>query len=821
MPDKACKILITDHLELHLDRDGHSQFDEIRQYIEKKGGVFYPAAWRPEQELKAGRLHFFYCPDLSTEEELIKIAGQGQYDAVIAAATRIPPQCIFTEGGVRIGAGTGNMQSQSWVSGSAPLMNTPGINSRITAQMVMKALLHFRPDLDVEMLYQRTLDGQFDTGRDLAKFPSTGLEARKLAILGSGNIGMEVAKLAKAFAMHVVIYAREHNRQWIESQGYSFAATPQQAAQDADILSVHLGLGALDSKTGRYSNQELISHDVLASMAQGAMLINYDRGELVDVGALEKLMHSGHIRNVAVDADLFEKDDILSGPLAPYLPLAHKYRQRMQLLPHAAADTDHPSRLAGAKQAVDQIFAAICEHRIINAVGGVPAGYSKCGKQLPEGIGRPNCSFIAKGQERGFLKNLFTTAVQAADPYHCLKSYLPQAPKGRTIVIGAGKGAAQMAQAFETLWLEAGNSAPQGVVVTRYGYGAECRFVEVLEAAHPVPDEAGLHAAEKIKAALSNLTEDDLVVALICGGGSALLPAPPEGLTLADEQAVNAALLASGAPISAMNAVRKHVSTIKGGRLGALAGPARVVSLIVSDIPGDQAALIASGPTLADAATRHDALKIIEHYKLQLPEKVMAHLHSAAADAPHPDDVIFTRHSHHIIASAAQSLQAAAKQAEAYGVKTIILSDAIEGEAKDIALMHGAMAQFHLHGTTASQQPLLMLSGGETTVTLAVNSQAGKGGRNSEFMLAFALNIAGSEHIHALAADTDGIDGSENNAGAFADGSSVKRLTELGIDAKQMLAVHDSWSAFNASDDLFVTGPTGTNVNDFRAILII
>ncbi|MCF7645502.1 DUF4147 domain-containing protein [Bacillus subtilis] len=818
MSDKTAKILITDHLELRLDAQGKHQWNEIRCYIEKKGGVFHDHALQAGQKLTAGKLHFFYCPDLSTEEELITAAGQGQYDAVIAAATRIPPQCLFAEGGVRIGAGTGNMQSQSWVSGIAPLMNTPGINSRITAQMVLKALLQFRPDLDTATLYAQVLEGSFDTGRDLARFPSSGLEGRKIAILGSGNIGMEVAKLAKAFAMHVTIYAREHHRQWIESQGYAYAATPEAAAQNADVLSVHLGLGALDTETGRYSNQGLVNHTVLSAMAEGAMIINYDRGELVDIAALDRLMQNCQIRNVAVDADLFEKMGVLSGPLAPYLPLAKKYPEAMLLLPHAAADTDHPSRLAGAKQAVDQIFAAITERRVINVVGAIPAGYSDDGSQLPQGIGRVQVK-LKSGQERQFLQSLFDTAVQAADPLHCLKPYLPQAPKGRTIVIGAGKGAAQMAQAFETLWIEAGNPAPQGVVVTRYGYGAECRFIKVLEAAHPVPDEAGLEAAKQLKAALKNLHEDDLVVALICGGGSALLPAPPEGLTLADEQAVNAALLASGAPISVMNAIRKHVSTIKGGRLAALAGPARMVSLIVSDIPGDDPALIASGPTIADRATRYDALKYIEHYKMQLPETVMAHLHSGKADAPQPDDAVFARHNHHIIASAAQSLAAAAKLAEEQGVETYILSDAIEGEAKDIALMHGAMAQYQARNRQA-EQPLLLLSGGETTVTLGSSSKAGKGGRNSEFILALALNIAGSENIHALAADTDGIDGSENNAGAFADGGTIQRMAELGLDAKQYLAGHDSWSAFNVSGDLFVTGPTGTNVNDFRAILI-
>ncbi|WP_421091328.1 glycerate kinase type-2 family protein [Pseudochrobactrum sp. MP213Fo] len=449
-------------------------------------------------------------------------------------------------------------------------------------------------------------------------------------------------------------------------------------------------------------------------------------------------------------------------------------------------------------------------------------------------MGRQTAPALAEGQEREFLASLFKAAVAAADPALCLKPFLPLAPIGRTIVIGAGKGAAQMAQAFENLWLEAGNPAPQGTVVTRYGYGAACRFIEVLEAAHPVPDEAGLQATAKIKAALNGLTEDDLVVALICGGGSSLLPAPPEGLSLADEQAVNAALLASGAPISAMNTIRKHVSTVKGGRLAVLAGKARLVSLIVSDIPGDQAALIASGPTLADGSTRQDALKIIEHYQLQLPQAVMQHLHSTAADAPLPDDAVFARHSHHIIASAARSLQAAAKLAEEQGVQTIILSDAIEGEAADIALMHGAMAQYQSGSRKAGNRPLLYLSGGETTVTLplsaadspkkapgkAIEKGPGKGGRNTEFMLALALNIRDCSNIYALAADTDGIDGSEDNAGAFADGHTLNHMHRLGIDAAQHLRAHNSWAAFAASDDLFITGPTGTNVNDFRAILI-
>ena len=395
---------------------------------------------------------------------------------------------------------------------------------------------------------------------------------------------------------------------------------------------------------------------------------------------------------------------------------------------------------------------------------------------------------------RAFLEKLFYAAVAAADPDKALATHLPDRPKGRTVVIGAGKGAAQMARAFERLW----NAPLSGVIVTRYGYAVPCERIEVLEAAHPVPDESGLLASERLMAAVSNLTEDDLVVALVCGGGSALLPAPAGDLTLADEIAVNRALLASGAPISAMNAVRKQVSRIKGGRLAALAYPARVVSLVVSDIPGDNPALVASGPTIADAATSADALEIIERYELDLPEVVMRHLKDGNDEPPLPSDPRFARNEVKLVASAAIALDAAAEVARKAGVETIVLSDAIEGEA-------------------AEQGPMLLLSGGETTVTIRGK---GKGGRNSEFLLSFACAISGQKGISALAADTDGIDGSENNAGAFADGDTVSRLADLEKNAAEFLGRNDSWSAFAALDDLFVSGPTGTNVNDFRAILL-
>ncbi|RVD58039.1 glycerate kinase [Mesorhizobium sp. M2D.F.Ca.ET.185.01.1.1] len=412
-----------------------------------------------------------------------------------------------------------------------------------------------------------------------------------------------------------------------------------------------------------------------------------------------------------------------------------------------------------------------------------------------------------------FLISIFNAAVAAADPEKTIRNHLPAKPKGRTIVIGAGKGSAQMAAAFEKVW----DGPINGLVVTRYGYGAKCERIEIIEAAHPVPDGAGLEASRRLLEKVRALTADDLVVALISGGGSALLPSPAPGLTLADEIAVNEALLASGAPIAAMNTIRKHVSTIKGGRLAAAAHPARVVSLVVSDIPGDNPALVASGPTVPDTGSREDALASIAAYGMKLPASVMAHINSPAADAPRPNDLRFAGNEVHLTASAGVSLEAAAAEAKRQGIEAVILSDAIEGEAREVGGVHAAIAREVATRNRPFAKPVLILSGGETTVTLRAK---GKGGRNSEFLLAFAIGIDGIDGIHALAADTDGIDGSENNAGAFADGSIVSRMRAAGIDAKAMLAGNNAWTAFNAVGDLFVPGPTGTNVNDLRAILV-
>ena len=419
-------------------------------------------------------------------------------------------------------------------------------------------------------------------------------------------------------------------------------------------------------------------------------------------------------------------------------------------------------------------------------------------------------------EPRAFLTSLFEAAVEAADPLAAIRAHLPEKPKGRTIVVGAGKAASQMAAAFESLW----DGPLEGAVVARHGPIATCERIRVLQSAHPVPDEAGLAGSAELLRLVEGLTPDDLVVALVSGGGSSLLPAPPQGLTLADEIAVNRALLASGAPISAMNVVRKHVSRIKGGRLAFAAAPARVVSLIVSDVPGDNPAFVASGPTIPDSSTPADALAIISRYGMILPDAVMRHLGSEHAAAPKPGHPVFTNQQHHIIASAAVSLEAAAAKARTLGVEAVILSDAIEGEARDIGRMHAAIARETALRNRPFSKPVVILSGGETTVTISGDA-FGKGGRNSEFLLSFALDIDGVEGVHALAADTDGIDGSEDNAGAFADGFTISRMRAAGADPRDHLARHDAWSAFSASGDLFVPGPTGTNVNDLRALLVV
>lgn len=424
----------------------------------------------------------------------------------------------------------------------------------------------------------------------------------------------------------------------------------------------------------------------------------------------------------------------------------------------------------------------------------------------------PEADSTMIAEDRAFLTTLFEAAVSAADPYLAIKAHLPKPPKGRTVVIGAGKGAAQLARAFEQQW----TGPLMGVVVTRYGYDVPCDRITVLTAAHPIPDQVGLDASHQIIDALQNLTVDDLVVALICGGGSALLPMPLGDLTLEDEIDLNTSLLHSGAPISVMNAVRGQFSAIKGGRLAHVAHPAKVVTMVVSDVPGDDPAQVASGPTIPSTTSRDEVRSLIKVWNIPLKPRLAQWLETEDSEAPHPHDPAFARDEVVIVASARKSLAAAAECAREIGIPAVIISDKIEGEAKEIAKMHAAIAaEISLTGRPFSR-PVVLLSGGETTVTL---SGSGRGGRNSEFALSLALTGA-EVPFSALVADTDGIDGSEKNAGAFVSGQSAKRLKLLGVSPEALLANHDTWTAFDALDDLFSPGPTGTNVNDFRAILI-
>ncbi|WP_193337322.1 glycerate kinase type-2 family protein [Devosia beringensis] len=411
------------------------------------------------------------------------------------------------------------------------------------------------------------------------------------------------------------------------------------------------------------------------------------------------------------------------------------------------------------------------------------------------------------------LEQMFHAAVAQAQPALAVAQNLPPRPRGRTVVIGAGKASAQMARAFELAW----TGPISGLVVTRYGYAEACERIEIVEAAHPVPDEAGFLAARRIMETVSGLGPDDLVVALISGGGSSLLPAPAPGLTLDDEQAINRALLASGAPIAVMNLIRNQFSTIKGGRLAARCAPARVATLVVSDVPGDDPALVASGPTIPLAGTRSLARKYVSLYRIDLPASAQALLAGEDNPAPLAGDPRLARNTVRTIASAALSLEAAATLARSKGIEAAILSDSIEGEARDVAQVHAAIAKEILTRNRPFAKPVVLLSGGETTVTLRGK---GRGGRNGEFLLALAIAIDGAEGISALAADTDGIDGSEDNAGAFVDGGTATRLRHAGIDPLAALANNDAYTAFRAIGDLLVTGPTGTNVNDFRAIIV-
>ena len=412
---------------------------------------------------------------------------------------------------------------------------------------------------------------------------------------------------------------------------------------------------------------------------------------------------------------------------------------------------------------------------------------------------------------RDLLRALFDAAVEAAAPGRCLPPYLPAAPAGRCVVVGAGKAVAAMACSVVESW-PGGAGDLSGLVVTRYGHGVATDRIDVVEAAHPVPDAAGREAARTIIGLVEALGPDDLALCLISGGGSALLALPAVGVTLADKQAVNKALLGAGATISEMNTLRKHLSAIKGGRLAAAAAPARCVSLVISDVPGDDPAVIASGPTVADPTSFVDARSVLEKYAIAAPASVAAHLAAAADETPKPGDPRLANTELHLIATPGASLKAAAAHARAAGIEPLILGDSLEGEARELGALHGAMTRSRL-----DDGPLVILSGGETTVTV---TGAGRGGRNAEYLLALAIALDGAPGVHAIACDTDGIDGSEDNAGAIIDPDSLARGRAVGLDSRALLNDNDAYGFFQALGDLVVTGPTLTNVNDFRAIFI-
>lgn len=419
---------------------------------------------------------------------------------------------------------------------------------------------------------------------------------------------------------------------------------------------------------------------------------------------------------------------------------------------------------------------------------------------------------------RFFLREMFDAAVASASPFHVLARFLPEKPKGRCVVVGAGKAAASMAAALEAAWPDV---PLEGVVVTRDGHAMATQSIRVLEASHPVPDERSEQAAREILKTVKGLQADDLVIALISGGGSALLALPADGITLDEKKQIARQLLHSGATITEMNTVRRHLSAIKGGRLAQAAYPARVVSLVISDVPGDDPAVIASGPTLQDETTAQDVLRIIQKYDLTLPPAAQALLEREASAAKHTCPPVAAGNSLTLIATPFFALEAAADVARRAGVTPIILGDALEGESSSAGILFAGMARsVKQHGQPVAA-PAVLLSGGETTVTIRPGEKPGKGGRNTEFLLACAQSLAGEAGIWGMAGDSDGIDGTEDAAGALIGPHTLSRGTAMGLSAEDFLKRHDSYSYFKELDDLAMTGPTLTNVNDIRLILVL
>ncbi|QUS56234.1 glycerate kinase [Pseudovibrio brasiliensis] len=412
-----------------------------------------------------------------------------------------------------------------------------------------------------------------------------------------------------------------------------------------------------------------------------------------------------------------------------------------------------------------------------------------------------------------FLSDLFHAAIESAQPEKCIPNFLPAHPKGRLIVIGAGKASAAMARAVEDNW----DGDLSGLVITRYGYNVPCQSVEIIEAAHPVPDQAGLNGAKRMLELVSDLSADDTVLCLISGGGSSLLPLPFDGLSLEDKQSINKELLRCGATISEMNCVRRHLSQIKGGRLAAACHPAKVINLLISDVPGDDPINIASGPTVADPTTCADALAIVERYKIKLPARALEILETGAGETPDAADPRLANVETHMIATPQIALEAAAALAEQQGVSTCILGDSIEGEASDVGVVMAGIAKQIAARGQPFKAPCLLLSGGETTVTI---KGKGRGGRNVEFLLSLAVALDGQKGVYALAGDTDGVDGIEEIAGAYCDPTTLERAWGKEINPRLSLANNDGHGFFEAIGDSIITGPTLTNVNDFRAIFI-
>lgn len=413
-----------------------------------------------------------------------------------------------------------------------------------------------------------------------------------------------------------------------------------------------------------------------------------------------------------------------------------------------------------------------------------------------------------------FLQVLFRKAVEAAHPEHTLQQHLPRDRQGKALVIGAGKAAASMAAAFEAAW----QGPVSGLVVTRYGHGAPCQYIEVVEAAHPIPDEASQQSARRILDMVADLSADDTVIFLLSGGGSSLLALPAPGITLEQKQQISKALLKSGAAIHEINCVRKHLSAIKGGRLALACQPAMLLTFAISDVAGDDPTVIASGPSVADPTTREEALAILRRHLIEIPTEVEAWLNSPESETPKAADLPPNTTPYTLIATPHDAIDAAAAYAQSRGVAPLVLGDNIEGEAREVAKVHAAIAQ----SITKTGEPIkpscVILSGGETTVTVTGN---GRGGRNAEFLLSLARCLKGQAGIYALAADTDGIDGSEDNAGALLAPEDFQRAKAMGLDIDAMLANNDGYGYFQALDRLLITGPTRTNVNDLRAVLVL